>query len=76
MANTPQLAVSSGSACTSSIPTPSHVLRAMGMSDEAAYECVRISVGAPTTVEDVDQAAASLAAAVNRVRSMTSAVPA
>jgi cysteine desulfurase len=76
MANTPQLAVSSGSACTSSIPTPSHVLRAMGMSDEVAYECVRISVGAPTTVEDVDQAAAALAAAVNRVRSMTSAVPA
>jgi cysteine desulfurase len=76
MASTPHIAVSSGSACTSAIPTPSHVLRAMGMSDEAAYECLRISVGAPTTRDEIDQAAAALAVSVDRVRSLTSAASA
>jgi cysteine desulfurase len=76
MANTPHVAVSSGSACTSAIPTSSHVLRAMGMSDAAAYECLRISVGAPTTRDEIHQAAAALAVSVDRVRSLMSAASA
>lgn len=76
MANAPGIAVSSGSACTSSIPTPSHVLRAMGMSDDAAYECIRFSAGRPTSLADIDHAVSSVAAAVERVRSLTEAVPA
>lgn len=71
MANAPTVAVSAGSACSSRIPEPSHVLRAMGLSDEAARECLRISVGRPTTVHDVEEGARLLAAAVKRVRSLT-----
>lgn len=71
IANAPTLALSSGSACTSSVPGPSHVLRAMLADDEAASECVRISVGRPTTRSEIAEAAALLAAAVNRVRDLT-----
>lgn len=77
MANAPTLALSSGSACTSSVPGPSHVLRAMLADDEAASECLRISVGRSTTRSEVVEAAKLLAAAVNRVRDLAQrAVPA
>lgn len=72
MANAPHVAVSSGSACTSMVPAPSHVLRAMGMDPAAASECLRVSVGRPTTIEDIDMAAEDLAEAVGHVRSMGS----
>jgi cysteine desulfurase len=71
MANAPTVAVSSGSACTSLVPAPSHVLRAMGYSNEAALECLRISVGRPTTEQDVEEAARLLSSAIARVRSYT-----
>jgi cysteine desulfurase len=48
----PQFAFSTGSACTSAIPEPSHVLRAMGISDELAYASVRISLGKMTVEEE------------------------
>ena len=50
----PDIAVSSGSACTSAIPAPSHVLKAMGISDEMAYASIRISLGRFTTKEEIE----------------------
>lgn len=50
------LAVASGSACTSASLDPSHVLRAIGMSDDRAHGCLRISFGRFTTEEEVERA--------------------
>ena len=52
----PHVAASTGSACTSGIPEPSHVLRAMGFDGEDADSCIRFSLGFETTDEDVEQA--------------------
>lgn len=76
MANCPEVAMSVGSACTSAVPEPSHVLLAMGLSGEAAFETVRLSLGRGTTEAEVDSAAAAIASAVARVRTMTSRLPA
>ena len=70
MANAPTVAVSSGSACSASTPEPSHVLQAMGMSQEEAYECLRFSLGRPTAETDVDAAADAIVQAVQRVRAL------
>ncbi|OBJ25624.1 cysteine desulfurase family protein [Mycobacterium sp. 1245801.1] len=72
MASMPDVQVSAGSACQSAVPTPSHVLLAMGASSVEASESLRISLGRPTTEEDVRVAARSIAAAVTRVRELTS----
>lgn len=52
----PQLAASTGAACSSGIPEPSHVLRAIGLSDEQADSSVRFSFGRFTTDEDTGRA--------------------
>ena len=52
----PRLAASTGSACTSGIPEPSHVLRATGLNIDDAEASVRFSLGYDTTDEDVEQA--------------------
>lgn len=70
MANAPKLAASSGSACTSMVPAPSHVLLAMGLDHEAALECIRFSVGRPTTAREIRTAVGDVALAVERVRAM------
>ena len=72
MAWMPDILVSAGSACQSAVSTPSHVLLAMGMSDVAASESLRISLGRPTTSEEVRTAASAIAEAVTRVRELTS----
>lgn len=48
------VAVSSGSACSSASPEPSHVLKAMGLDDAAAFQAVRFSLGKYNTEEDVE----------------------
>ena len=54
----PRLAASTGAACTSGIPEPSHVLRALGLSEAEAEASVRFSFGRFTTAEEVEKAAA------------------
>jgi cysteine desulfurase len=68
----PDVAVSSGSACTAASPSPSHVLRAMGLSYEEAQECLRLSLGRGTTIEDIDYAISAIKGAANRVRELAS----
>ena len=52
----PKLAASTGSACTTGIPEPSHVLNAIGLSDEDANASIRFSLGRNTTREDTTEA--------------------
>ena len=62
------LAVSSGSACTSASVEPSFVLRAIGVPDDIAHASIRISFGRFTTADDVDHAGERIAAVVGRLR--------
>lgn len=70
MANAPDLAISSGSACSALVPAASHVLRAMGISERDAFEYLRFSVGRMTTDEEVSQTVESTIDAVKRVREL------
>src|SRR5262249_15208248 len=62
------LAISSGSACTSASVEPSHVLRALGVSEETAQGSVRFGIGRFNTEEDIDRAALEVARVVKRLR--------
>ncbi|MEX0610608.1 MAG: IscS subfamily cysteine desulfurase, partial [Pirellulales bacterium] len=66
------LAVSSGAACTSTDPGPSHVLRAMGFSEDAARSSLRFGLGRFNTEADVDFAAERVVQAVRGLRKLTS----
>lgn len=63
------LAVSSGSACSSESPRPSHVLLALGLDEDQARASLRFGLSRFTTAEEVDRAAAIIAAGVARLRS-------
>jgi cysteine desulfurase len=63
MERVPDLCVSTGSACSSASIEPSYVLRALGLSDEAASRTLRFGIGRFTSPADIDYAAAALAAA-------------
>ena len=67
----PELAVSSGSACTSASLEPSYVLRALGMNDELAHSSLRFSIGRFTTEADVDQAIDQVRQAVEKLRELS-----
>ncbi len=66
------LLCSTGSACTSAEPEPSHVLRAMGMPDTQVHESLRFSLSRFTTAREVEEAAALVISAVHKVRSVQS----
>lgn len=65
------LAVSSGSACTSASLEPSYVLRALGLNDELAHSSLRFSFGRFTAEEDVDHALKEIKAAVEKLRELS-----
>jgi cysteine desulfurase len=65
------MAVSSGSACTSSSLEPSYVLRALGRNDELAHSSIRFTIGRFTTVEEIDYVAALLHEKVGKLRELS-----
>ena len=65
------LAVSSGSACTSASLEPSYVLRALGLNDEMAHSSLRFSIGRFTTEEDIDYALGKIHQAVSKLRELS-----
>lgn len=65
------LAVSSGSACTSASLEPSYVLKSMGLSDDMAYSSIRFGLGRLTTAEEIDYAIADITKAVNQMRALS-----
>jgi len=67
----PELAVSSGSACTSASLEPSHVLRALGRSDTLAHSSLRLTLGRFTTQDEVDRAVRLLRTQIARLRELS-----
>jgi cysteine desulfurase len=67
-----RLAVSSGAACTSANPEPSHVLRALGMSEDLTRSSLRFGLGRFNTEGEVDQAIELVVEAVTRLRKLSS----
>jgi cysteine desulfurase len=65
------IAVSSGSACTSASLEPSYVLRALGLSDEMAHSSIRFTIGRYTTEADIDHVIGHAQDAVNRLRELS-----
>ncbi len=66
-----ELAVSSGSACTSASLEPSYVLRALGRSDELAHSSIRFTIGRFTTVEDIDFAVKLIHEKIGKLRELS-----
>ena len=64
----PDLALSTGSACSSASPEPSHVLAALGVPERLARASLRIGLGRGTRVEDVDCALSRIVAEVRALR--------
>ncbi len=65
------LAVSSGSACTSASLEPSYVLRALGLNDELAHSSIRFSIGRFTTEAEIDYAVSLINEAIGRLRELS-----
>jgi len=65
------LAVSSGSACTSASLEPSYVLRALGRNDELAHSSIRFTIGRFTSAEEIDYTIELVRAAVEKLRDLS-----
>ncbi len=66
-----ELAVSSGSACTSASLEPSYVLRALGRSDELAHSSIRFTIGRFNTVEEIDFAITLIRSKIGKLRELS-----
>ncbi|MGB5913939.1 MAG: aminotransferase class V-fold PLP-dependent enzyme, partial [Phormidesmis sp.] len=62
------IALSSGSACSALNPAPSHVIKALGRSDQLARATLRVGLGRQTHADDIDQAAQAISAAIASLR--------
>ncbi|HYE71667.1 MAG TPA: IscS subfamily cysteine desulfurase, partial [Aquabacterium sp.] len=65
------IAVSSGSACTSASLEPSYVLRALGRNDELAHSSLRMTIGRFTTEEEIDYAVQTIKQNVHKLRELS-----
>ena len=69
------VAISTGSACTSASVEPSHVLNAMGLDEDAAYSSIRVSLGRFTSDAEIDLASSRIAQAVRDLQAVSFALP-
>jgi cysteine desulfurase len=67
----PEVALSTGSACSSAVAEPSHVLRALGIGDDRARSAVRFGLGRFNTAEEIDFVARRVIESVKRLRALT-----
>jgi cysteine desulfurase len=65
------VALSSGSACSSATPEPSHVLRALGLGEDLAHSAIRFGLGRFTTEEEIDYVAGRVVETVRRLRELS-----
>jgi cysteine desulfurase len=62
------ICISSGSACNEGVATPSHVLKAIGLSDMESLDSIRITIGHQNTEEEIDQATNVITKLIERIR--------